>query len=90
MRWPGSRHRSWSVVLLWVGAVRDSVLGEFRIPFPELIVRDVTVDAVIVQVLHVGFIGVTGVGGNDDDPLIYAFVNPQALITACYCFQHRL
>ena len=38
---------------------------ELRISASEFVVRDVAVDLAFVQVLHVGFVGEAGVGGND-------------------------
>ena len=51
-----------------------------RVAGAKLVVGDVAVDAVVVQVLHVGFVGIAGVGGDDGAGLIQVFMNVEALV----------
>lgn len=62
-------------LLRWCGrgrarAVRGLVTGEFRVAGTELVIGDIAIDTVVVQVAHVRFVGITGVGGNDGACLV--------------------
>ena len=56
-------------------------MGESRVTLAELVIGDVAVDVVVVQVLHVGFVGIAGVGGDECACLIQVVVNAQALVS---------
>ena len=62
-----------------------TVLGflvcELGITASEAVVRDVTVDLMFVQVLHIGFVGEAGVGGYDRAGLIDVVGNTELFIT---------
>jgi len=61
-----------------------TVLGflvcELGITASEVVVRDVTVDLMFVQVLHIGFVGEAGVGGHDRAGLIDVVGDAQLFI----------
>ena len=46
------------------------LVSEFWVSGTELIIGDVTIDFVLMQVLHVGFISKSGIGGDDDASFI--------------------
>jgi len=55
------------------------LLGELGITAAEAVVRNVTVDLMLMQVLHVGFVGEAGVGGHDRAGLIDVVGNAELL-----------
>jgi len=63
---------------------------ELRISASEFVVRYVAVDLALVQVLHVGFVGEAGVGGNDGTLLVDVLGNAQLLEAGFHGFQYRL
>ena len=71
-----------------------TVLGflvyELGITAAEAIVRDVTVDLLLMQVLHVGFVGEACVGGHDRAGLINIIGDAQLFIATLNGLQHRL
>ena len=64
----------------WARAVGRLVAGEFRVARAKLIIGDIAIDAVVVQVLHVRFVGIAGVGGDLRAREIQVIVNAQALV----------
>lgn len=46
------------------------LIGELRVSGSKLIIGDITVDLIVVQVLHVGLIGKAGIGGHNGAGLI--------------------
>jgi hypothetical protein len=59
---------------LWLALVAFSILvfllGELGATTSKSVVRDATVDLLLMQVLHIGFVGEAGVGGHDRAGLI--------------------
>jgi len=53
------------------------LLGELRITAAESVVWDVTVDLLLMQILHVRFVGEARVGGDNCAGLINIFGNAQ-------------
>lgn len=66
------------------------LLRELWITAAEAIVRDVTVDLLLMQVLHIGFVGEAGVGGHDRAGLIDVVGNAELFIATLNRLQHRL
>ena len=78
------RNHVFPTALRW-GLRALTVLGflvcELGITASEAVVRDVTVDLMFVQVLHIGFVGEAGVGGYDRAGLIDVVGNTELFIT---------
>ena len=77
----------WSLLAL---TVLVFPLGDLRITAAKAIVRDVTVDLLLMQVLHVGFVGEACVGGHDRAGLINIIGDAQLFIATLNGLQHRL
>ncbi|BBI50700.1 hypothetical protein HORIV_31210 [Vreelandella olivaria] len=71
-------------------AVFVFLVGELRISAAELVIRDVAIDLLLVQVLHISFIGKACICGDGGAFLIDVFRNPQLLKTGFDRFQYGL
>jgi len=56
------------------------LIGEFWITAAKLIIRNIGVYVFLIQVLHIGFIGKSCIGGDDDFFFIYIITQAEALI----------
>ena len=63
------------------GAVGGFVVRELWVTRAKLIIGDIPIDPIVMQILHVGFIRITGVGGHDGAVLVEIVTNSQALVT---------
>jgi len=77
-------------LVLMALAVLGFLVLELRVPAPESVIRHVTIDLPFVQVLHVGFVGEAGIGGNDDALLVDVVCNTQFLEAGFHTLQYRL
>jgi hypothetical protein len=66
------------------------LLGELRITTAESVVRDVTVDLLLMQILHIRFVGEAGIGGNNRAGLIDVLGNAELFMATLNRLQHRL
>ena len=69
----------WFDLVLAAFAVFGLLINELWITLPELIVRDVAINLILMQIGHVGFIGKACVCGHDDACLINICVDAQAI-----------
>jgi len=87
------RNHMFPAVFRW-GLLALTVLGflvyELRITVTKAVVRDVTVDLVFMQILHVRFANEAGVGGDNRAGLIDVVGDAQIFIAPLNGFQHRL
>ena len=71
-------------------AVLVLLVLELRVPAAELVVRHVAVDPVLVQVLHVGFVGETGVSGDHRALLVDTLGDTQPFIAGVHALQYTV
>ena len=77
-------------VVLMPLTVFGFLIGELRVSRSKLIVGDITIDLIVVQVLHVGLIGKAGIGGHNGTSFIDVITDLQALETVFDGFGDRL
>ena len=69
-------------------AVLGLLLGEGRIALAKLVIRDVAVDLALVEVVGIGFVGETGVGGDDGPALVDIGVDAQSSVALLNLLQN--
>ena len=75
--------------VLMTFAVFLFLIRELGVSLPELIIWYVSIDLVLVQVFHVGFVGKTGIGGNNSSCLIDLILDTESLESSFDTLNHR-
>ena len=76
----------WFLVAL---AIFGFLLFKFRIAATELIIRNITIDALLMQIRHIRFIRKTRVCSDDYIVFVDVLTEPQLLITGFNLFEYR-
>lgn len=69
--------------------MRRLLFGEGRVAWAELAVRDIAVDGSLVEVAGIGFVGESGVGGDDGPALVNVGVDAQSSVALLNPLQNR-